>query len=1007
MNPFLQKIVHDIRLENDDLRELKDHCYVFPTRRAGVYFRQYLTQHFANEHLWSPHIFSIVEFTEFITDKVILEPVTLIFELFRIYRQHETDVNFDRFYAWGQVILKDFDELDKYVVDADKLFTNLKDIKEIEEFFELPEEQLDFLKQFWHVFKEKERTEEEENQVEEEFIKIWQVLGIVYQAFKKELKENDAAYDGMAQREIAEKMEHGKFEMPFKRLVFAGFNALSIAEKKIFEHLTEYYNTTIYWDTDDYYMKVQHQEAGKFVRQYYEKWHENDKHDWTSKTDFRNTNKNIHLVGIPLKVGQAKYTGQLLEDFIAKKELKIEETAVVLGDETLLFPVLYSLPKNVERINITMGYPLKDTPLYDLLEKIIQLQKTRQESEVKDKENPEKKIKKTAFYSKIILQILNNPFVKNFNKEAVLDYMYYIERNNLIYIYGTTICEKLEHKIFQLIFTPVYNPGSLMKCYNDILILLFNDIKERKNAGNEEEKAKDINIKVGEQDGSEETFLNTDIIELEFIYHLLKQLYKIKETLHKYRQEVQIETFWKIFREVIQTIKLPFTGEPMRGLQIMGFLETRTLDFENLFVLGLNEGAIPAKSQSTSFIPFNLRKGFGMPTFLDQDAIYAYHFYHLLQRAKNVYLLYNTEVDKMGSSEKSRFLLQIEEELAYVGKGHIKVHKHIVSAALPTETHESKQIIIAKNEEINAKLQKYLNLPQHEPKKLTPTPISTYISCPVQFYFKYLAELYELEQVDEDMNPRILGNILHRAIELLYLPYKNENITEIILNKLLSNEKHINRQLNKAFKEEKFTHHKDGKNLLLKKVIKRLIIKILENDKQDVPFKLVDLERSDDKYNVFLTLKDGREVLLSGIIDRVDKISLENGEQVYRILDYKTGEVKLAAKTKLKLNANDYFNDYFVQTDMKSGFQAYFYAYLFWRKNKNVPIITGIYALKSINQGIRYLREKQIITNDFFEAFEEKLRDLLSELFDETYPFKQTEKEDNYKYSPYKDLVEF
>ena len=480
------------------------------------------------------------------------------------------------------------------------------------------------------------------------------------------------------------------------------------------------------------------------MRKYHETWHKSDKHDWTSKTDFRTSDKNIHLVGVPLKVGQAKYTGQLLEEFIAEKKLKIEESAVVLGDETLLFPVLYSLPKNVERINITMGYPLKDTPLYDLLENIIQLQKTRQESEVKDRENPEKKIKKVAFYSKIILQILNNPFVKNFNKEAVLDYMYYIERNNLIYIYGSTICEKLEHDIFTLIFSPIYNPDSLMKCYNDILILLFKDIKERKKTGNEEEETEDINIKVAEQDGSEETVLNTDIIELEFVYHLLKQLYKIKETLHKYKQEIHLDTFWKIFREVIQTIKLPFTGEPMRGLQIMGFLETRTLDFENLFVLGLNEGAIPAKTQSTSFIPFNLRKGFGMPTFLDQDAIYAYHFYHLLQRAKNVYLLYNTEVDKMGGTEKSRFLLQIEEELAYVGKGHIKVHKQIVSAALPTETYESKQIIIAKSEEINAKLQKYLNLPEHEPKKLTPTPISTYISCPVQFYFKYLAELYEL-----------------------------------------------------------------------------------------------------------------------------------------------------------------------------------------------------------------------------------------------------------------------
>ncbi len=1015
MRPFLKYIVDQIDLDGD-LTRLKDYCFVFPTIRAGVYFRKYLTERLQGKYFWSPHIFSIVQFSEFLTDKVTLDSVTLVFELYKSYRKFEPEVRFDEFYHWGQMVARDFDEVDKYLVPADKLFQNLKDLKEIEEQFPVAEEDMAFLNQFWSIIVK----EDNENDLQDEFIRIWEILGQVYHDFRAFLSKTGATYEGMAQREIVEKLEAKTLDIPFTKVVFGGFNALSNAEKRIVELLERQCDTTVYWDTDYYYMSSPKQEAGKFVRQYTKQWLKNKSHDWDAQTDLSKHPKNVHMVGVPLKVGQAKHLGQVLNDLLERNQLNIEETAIVLGDESLLFPVLYALPDAIQNINITMGYPLKNTPLFQLMESIVFLQKTRQD--VEKKENPPapveleegaspKAIPTTLFYNKFIYEILNNPFIKFFDREGVRKYMRYLEEYNMIYAYDTTIQERFTHPIYKRIFRKTDTYKDLLTCFSEVLNIIYYELKKQEDDKDEKDDSEEDLF-----DEHEERQLS---IEREFIFQILRQMKRLEEILRDYKQLVNMDTFWKILKEILQSVKLPFTGEPLRGIQVMGFLETRTLDFKNIFVLGLNEGSIPSTKAHQTFIPFNLRRGFRMPTFLDQDAIFAYHFYHLLQRSENIYLCYNTEVGNFGGGEKSRFLLQLEEELALYE--NVKFSSELVSAPLPTKNPVLNRVVIEKNKEVMKRLHRYVtNPPDYEPpvlppdseeevpervtKTLSPSALSLYINCPVQFYLRYVAQLYELDSLDEEISPKIFGNVLHRTIELLYEPHQAQLLTGELIERIRQNNKKIERALLKAFREEKFPHHKEGKNLLLKKVILRLINKILENDRDDAPIRIIGLEATD--YQKEIELPDGRMVLVSGTIDRIDAIQVD-GEEIVRILDYKTGKVKLNdTKAALKYPFQKYLGKYFDDADYKTGFQAYLYSYLYWDAHPEQTIISGLYALKEINKGIRYLRKKEPLSKEFFQEFDIQLRAMLTELYDERHPFIQCEDPNKrYFFSPFKSLV--
>jgi RecB family exonuclease len=1093
-HPFLQQIAQDIALQYPDASDLRHTCMVFSTRRAGIYFSKYLAQQYANKAFFAPKIWSIVEFTEHFSESVVLDQVPLVLELFKTYSQIEPDVRFDSFYAWGKLILDDFDEIDRYMVDAAALFANLKDLRDVEEAFSLPAEQLPYLQQFWRVLQKENSTD-----LEREFIKIWEVLGQVYTAFRQALAAQNAAYMGMAQRQIVEQLEKGTWAFPFQKIFFAGFNDLTVTEQRIIDYLSQQQKAIIYWDTDRYYMQPRtvvntagrethipnRHEAGVFLRKYHQQYAQNPAHRWHTQTDFIKSDKKIDIVGIPLRVGQAKYAGQIIQQQMEQKQINAQNTALILSDETLLFPMLYALPPHIDKVNITMGYPFKHTPIYQLLEALIQLQKTRRDREVdsnkptddpeneanspettapqtphqhnldKGKQQGEQSIK-SVFYSKIVLQILNNPHLKTYDREAIEAYMSQAEHNNWVYVKPETICHRLPQPIFAIAFKRCENFLQIIEQFNQLLSTLFSDLQikyglksdpntkenetdEQGDAANDTPNPDPI---TADDQQSEEAKNADKYLDLEFIYHCIVQVRKLSDSLRRYRHAVSIDTFWKILREILQSSKLTFEGEPLSGLQILDFLEARTLDFKNLFILGMNEGLVPPSRPNATFIPVNLRRAFAMPTFLDQDAIYAYHFYRLLQRAENVWLLYNTETGNTGGEERSRYLLQLLYEIDPQNAPHIEIKQGTATAPISLSQTRTQPIIIPKTSDIREIMDKYVNQQadinpiisinrqainaKHNTKtddaqnldsetlpviaeykqRLSPTAITKYINCPVNFYYEYIAQLKELSNIDEDINALIFGNVLHRCLELVYEKYKLYPITTTQIDRILDNPNQIENKLNKAFRDNNFEVPKEGNNLLLKRVLKRLVVQILETDKKSTPFSIVGLEASD--YQTQLMLDDGRTIALHGTIDRIDQVTYpDDGLPTYRILDYKTGTVKIITSEKeQKQPPAAYFNKYFTDPDFKAGFQAYMYAYLFWvSQQRNARIIIGIYELKRINEGITLLRSGTLISNDFFEAFEQKLKTLLSELFNYDLPFIQTADLERYEYSPFKKLV--
>lgn len=1034
--PFLQEIVNRINVDKSNLSELKDYCFVFPTRRAGMFFCQYLSKRFKNQYIWSPKIFAISDFIAEFSPRAMLDDTTIAFELYKIYSKYEPLVNtkegFDKFYAWGQLLIKDFNEIDTCLVNADKLFSNLKDIKEIEELFsEQDEVLLEVVKQFFRVIKKEHNTELEDN-----FIKIWEIMGKLYFELQENFKRSpelanaqnsrvhaQTGYEGMMEQELATLIANNKIEIPYKHLVFAGFNAISAAQEKIFFYLVEHHNAEMVWDADIYYLNNNIQESGTFIRKYYHLYQNHPRHHWLI-SDFaniknsENTKKTIqiNIVGVPLKVGQAKFVGQNLLNLMQSNTFEQEKTAIILGDEALLMPMLHALPSNKShsnnslKVNVTMGYALKNTLLYQLLDTIIQLH-------LNASENNEKPL----FNTKFVLQILNNPFIKQLEPSEIEKYTQYVHKNNLTKVYGDVIQKRLPFKIIQQIFSKNANFLDLIESFKQILWILHTQLK------NKSENIENEDIKLEETEEPSETYSDDSALnlELEFIYQLLKHVNQLHDILQHYRQQIQLSTFAQLFKEVIYSAKMPFSGEPLQGLQIMGFLETRTLDFENIYLLSCNEDIIPNAKPHHTFIPFHLRKGFKMRTFLDQEDIYGYHFYRLLQRSKNVYLIYDTEMGELSSGEKSRFLWQLERELPLISN-KVTINTQLISTPV-VQYPKIKHLKVPKNDFIMQKLQKYVfNTPTSNSKYLSATALNAYMECPIKFYAQYIAELYEQDEITDKVTHAMIGNLLHKTLELIYTPFISKLINHKQIEELI-NSKNIAKHFNQAFKylianaktevENENYESKDfidlsnnffeeGENYLIKQAIIKLVEQILQNDLKSAPFTIVSLESS--AYKLLMEIDGNLKIGVKGIIDRIDKVIINNKE-VYRIIDYKTGKVKIKdSESVLSESMDAYLSKYFDNTAYKAGFQAYLYAFLFKKKYPNREVQVGLYAVKEMNKkGISFLRKGEIISNELLLTFENKLTSLLSEIFDPNTPFTQTDKEQNYTYSPYINFVEF
>jgi CRISPR/Cas system-associated exonuclease Cas4 (RecB family) len=917
---------------------------VFPNRRAGLFFSKFLNE-MLDKPMWAPKVYTISEFFRSLSTYQIEDNLGLLFRLYKIYIQKlEVSESFDEFYHWGEMLLGDFDDLDKYRVNAKHLFQNLAEEKEIDNLFDyLTEEQVEAIQVFWSAFRP-----EKYSQHQKEFVNLWEKLFTIYSDLRNELKSEGPAYEGMAARNLVEDLENKKIQIDEERVIFVGFNALNRCEIDLFMALKNMDKADFYWDYDESYVENKHHEAGLFLRDNLKRFPAPE-----TNINFNNIEKNsanVEFVSLSSEVGQAKYAHAIVEEFCREEGNVLEETAIVLADEELLLPVLHSIPKSIDNVNVTMGYPAKNTPVASLLRLVIDLQKSAR-----------KKGNTYEFHHKQVLALLNHQYLNSVNPELAYKLTQEILRTNKIKVPQTMLSGD---EVLEKLFSPVVDVEQFALYLLDLLQNVYKRLE-----GEEDEKSL------------------VDKIEQEYIYHLFLAIKRLKALLNQHKIEVKQDTFYKILDKMIQSLSIPFEGEPLAGLQVMGILETRLLDFKKIVVLSMNEGKLPKTATANSFVPYHLRKGFGMPTIDHQDAIFAYYFYRLIQRANELKLLYSTQSDGIRTGEMSRFLYQLKYESAFEVKES--------SPAFDISLKEAKPVSIRKNKRILERLEQYCGKGS---RSFSPSALNTYMACPLSFYYKYLAGLKEPDQVLEEIDPPTFGNLFHWALEELYTPYVGKLIEKEDLENIRKDKKKIEKVLVDSFKENYF-HLKaeqeveiSGRNLLIFDILKKYVDRILLIDQQFAPFKIVSLE---DDFDIQIPIGENGEkkVKISGLIDRVDQV----GDTI-RILDYKTGKADLIFRDIPSLFEKE------GKSRNKAAFQTFLYCLFFdYKYGSDKAISPGVYSLKEFfNDRFSCIlsqkegRSKAIPVGNYQyykEEFLDNLKELLSEIFNENIPFGQVEDE--------------
>jgi len=913
------------RIAQKFLKEYKNQIhrltFVFPTRRAGLYFNHHLKlQLHGHQSIWAPQVFSINDYIIQLSESIVPDPLDLIFNLYKIYEKNVKDFpkEFKDFYSWGKMIISDFSEIDKYLINAHQLFKTLKEFKQIEEF----------------------GGEELRSNILKNYIGFWADLGAIYFAFKQDLKKRNRAYEGMIYREVAENLDlsikRGSNKSS-EKIIFCGLNALTKAEETIIQYLVEGHNAEIFWDMDSYFVDDDNQEAGYFFRKNQKKFQLNTSH-WT-ENKLLDQEKSITIIGAQSKISQAKILGIKLEKL--RESVNEEEIAVVLPDETLLFPTLNSLPNTIEKVNITIGFPLQQTPVYTLINSIMEMQ-SRFFDVSSSTINPNK-----GFYYKDVQKILNHPYIKPIFLNEINTLLSILKKENIIYITE----ENLSH-----LSDPIKQIFSLPK--DSIQI---------------------VNFYLGLLDMIRTFFAENDAalfsIDYEYIYFFYTLFSRLKESLRDTGLSLDILTFHQLFVDIVTATRIPFTGEPLEGLQIMGMLETQILDFPNIFILSVNEKHLPPSKSQQTFIPFDVRKIVGLPTYKEQDAIAAYHFYRLLKNSKNIFLVYLTESKGLVKSEKSRFIDQILIEYAQKNR-KARISHQVVDFSFDAQ--KVKEITICKSDRIFEMLLR---------KSFSPSSLLTYLSCSLKFYFSYILKLKEEEGMYESPDHRIIGNIIHDTLRTLYLPFCSQD--KVINTQDIEGLKaKLDISLGASFKKVlKNLDHKTGRNRIVWEVLSRFLNNFLKKESEDLGFRVLMVEQKINNVKFpFVLNNEEFTVKLEGTIDRLDFI-----RGIYRIIDYKTGRVNtLDLKSMDQLQGEKIVN-------RKEVFQLFFYRYLLYVAKKifSGDFMLGAYPIRSMRDGLKLVKinDSETITIPMLEKYKEILTSIFQNLFDITVPFSQAEDE--------------
>ena len=953
--PFLYELAES--LFHEYAGKLDTLTIVFPNRRASLYFRKHLST-LIDKPVFAPQLITIEDFIAGFSSARVPDKLELIYQLYLVYHTDKTAEEreaFDQFYFWGEMLLRDFDEIDKYMVNADHLFKDLSNQKELDVTFDfLTEEHREFLHSFWINFQDSPSGNKEK------FLSVWKMLPGIYAAFRKHLDDKGLAYDGMMHRAVAEKMGERKIQPGLK---FVGFNALTKAEEKIIAACVEKAGATVHWDIDTYYVNNVVQEAGRFFREYQD--HSILKSTFPAEIPSNLLNKEtkkIRLYGAPQPIGQAKLAAQVLEEEF-KKGINPEETLIVLPDEKLLMPVLHGVSGHTEKLNVTMGFPLNATPMFNLIELLVELQITR---------------KADHFNHRAVLAILGHPYV------VVADT-------------GSSHSKRKEILFGNWVHIPKNFLASAVQLHR----IIFQEV----GVGVDSEKKLSITEYIRQIITEIGSLKSLPDFDKEYAFGFLTLINRLEQVIGqsdlKAENTSQLRSSWRsflrLFRQVVRSYKIPFSGEPLRGLQVMGVLETRNLDFKNVIILSLNEGAFPSFSSKGSYIPFNIRKAYRLPTVEYQDAMYAYLFYRVLQRAENISLFYNSETDVLGQGEMSRYLQQLIFE---TGLPIERAAMHHSVQPLPVKT-----ITIRKDKQVLDRLAKLIEQRPHRPHHgISPSALNAYIECRLRFYFRYIAEIKEPREVEDDLDARVLGDFLHKVMERFYKQIREQKNSKNVAPEDLENYlKRIYPIIDEVFRDAykldpNVPVEYEGQRLVVREMIIRFASKIIDLDKKYAPFVMEAVEQQGMTHLIPIS-HSPKNITIGGVIDRAD-----HKDDVLRIVDYKTGRDEMDFVSIPSLFQREGKRN-------KAAFQTMVYALLV-RKNfpKNYKsLLPGLMNRKNLfddNFAFGFKMDKELLLDvtSLLDEFETLLGGVVNELYDPSAVFDQTTNEDNCKFCPYNSI---
>lgn len=957
-SPFLKSVAED--LYNKVGKDLSRTAIVFPNKRAGLFFNQWLSQ-CTDKPVWTPAYMTISELFRGLSTLQVADPIRLVCTLYTIFCQETGNEKetLDNFYFWGEMLLADFDDLDKNRVDADRMFQNLKELRQMmDDHSYLTGEQEEALRMFFHNF-----SIEKETELKERFLMLWNVLGNIYHRFNEVLEADGVAYEGQLYRKVVED-DTDLDSLPYDRYVFVGFNVLNQVEHRLFTLLQAKGKAMFYWDYDLHYVKHMQHEAGEFIRRNLRDF----PNELTDTQLFKNLckPKQVEYIAASTENAQARYVPQWLKKNLTEKE---NETAVVLCNEGLLQAVLHALPeKEVKALNITMGYPLSGTSIHSLLNLLTELYTDGYDAH------------SGRYIYRYVSAVLKHPYVRSLSTEAESLERQLTERNRFFPLPS----ELQTDEVMQLLFPS--EGATTCTAMLDQLLRVINQT---------------VTLFRGDDETPQQQSADTQLSQ-EALFMCYTLINRLKRLLDEGLLTVSMPIMARLLTRLLASQSIPFHGEPAIGLQVMGVLETRNLDFRNLLMLSVNEGKLPKQEGDSSFIPYNLRKAFGMTTVEHKNAVYAYYFYRLIQRAEHVTMLYNTSSEGLNRGEMSRFMLQYLVEKT----PETKLERYTLQPM--QNINRQATIEVQSNEEIVTRLRNRFG--GGGKGILSPSALNTYLDCPLKFYLRYACYLYESDEVTTEIDPSVFGNIFHRTTEIIYKEILGKRsdglITRAAIEDLLKDELTLRETVNRAFKEEFFLipldqHAEyDGLQLLNKEVITAYVKQLLRRDAEHAPFRYLAAEYA-VKQAVEVIPDDGTSpftINLGGNIDRMDE-----KDGTLRIVDYKTGKSIQEARNM------EHLFDTTVEHRPYHVFQTFLYATLMSEQCPGKPITPALFYIQkaaSADYSPVVKLNKQPV-EDFTplrSEFKPLLGKLLTEVFSPTTRFTQTTVAKHCEYCKYANI---